>query len=61
MVQNADKDFVCLAIDLFKFNGNKVYLVENPCREKVRSRIEAVQDFPLIAFHYRFELENIAY
>ena len=37
------------------------YTVSEYNRYKQQSRIEAVQDFPFITFHYRFELENIAY
>ena len=61
VVQHMDEFAVRLPVYFLQFDGDKVYLTEYPGREEIRSRIEAVQYFPLISFHNGFQLEHIAY
>ena len=61
VVQYADKNFVGLAIDGLQFNGDEVYLVEDPCGEKIGGGIETVQYFPFVSLHYRFQLKDVTY
>ena len=61
VVQYADKCFIGLAIDSLQFDGYKVYLVEDSCREKIGGGVETVQYFPFISFHHRFQLKDVTY
>jgi len=61
MVEDTDEYRVCLSIYFLKFDRDQVYLTEHSGREKVRSGIEAVQNFPLIVLYNGFELEDISH
>ena len=61
MVEDADKNGVCLAVYLLKFDGYQGYLAEYSGREKIGCRIEAVQYFPFVVFYDGLQLEYVAY
>ena len=61
VVQYADKCCIRLAIDFLQFDRYKIYLIENSCREKIGSGIEAIQYFPFVSFHHRLQLKDITH
>ena len=61
VVQYPDKLRVILPVYLLQFDGHQFYLAEYPCRKEIRSRVEAVQYFPLIPLDDRLQLKDIAH
>ena len=61
MVEHAHKHGIGLPVHFGEFDGDQFDLAEHPGREEIGGGVEAVQDFPFIAFHHRFQLEDIAH
>ena len=61
VVEHSHEGRIALSVYLCQFNGHQFHFVEDSGREEIGRRVEAVQDFTLVALYDRLQLIDIAH